>query len=105
MEPEGSVPQSQVPPPVHILSQLDPFHNPSFQILKIHLNIILQSTPGVSKWSLSFRFPHQNLVDASPFPYTRYMLRPSNFLELISVFMRKNTFLLILLWCSEIMSL
>jgi hypothetical protein len=31
----------------------------------------------VSKWSLSFRLPHQNPVYASPLPNTRYMPRPS----------------------------
>jgi hypothetical protein len=29
-----------------------------------------------SEWSLSLRFPHQNLVYVSPLPHTRYMSRP-----------------------------
>ena len=34
------------PPPVPILSQLDPVHNSTSYCLKIHLNITLPSTPG-----------------------------------------------------------
>ena len=66
------------PPPVPILSQLDPVHSPTSYFLKINLNIILSSTPGSSKWSLSHRFPHQNPVYASPLPHTRYMPCPSH---------------------------
>ena len=66
------------PSPVPILSQLDSFHSPTSHLLKIHLNIILPSTPGSSKWSLSLRFPHQNPVYVSPLPHTRYKPRPSH---------------------------
>ena len=52
------------PPPVPILSQLDPVYTPKSHFLKIYLNIILQSTR-----SISFRFPHQNLVYARFYPY------------------------------------
>ena len=59
----------------HIHKGLPPFPNqfmPQSHLLKIHLNIILPSMPGSSKWALSHRFPHQKPVYASP-PHTCYL--------------------------------
>ena len=63
-------------PPVPILSQLDPVHDPTSHILKHHLNIILPSTPRSCKCPLSLRFPHQNPVYTTALPHTCYMPRP-----------------------------
>jgi hypothetical protein len=37
------------PPPVPILSQIDPVHTATFHFLEIRLNIIFPSTPGFPK--------------------------------------------------------
>jgi hypothetical protein len=71
--PRDHYPIHKFPPPVSILSQLNPVHIPTSHFLKIHLNIILQSKPGSTKWSLSLRFSHQNPVYASSLLHTRYM--------------------------------
>jgi hypothetical protein len=66
------------PPPVSILSQLNPAHTPTYHFLKIRLNIMLPSMHGSPQWPLSLRFPHQNHVHTSPLHYTRYTPRPAH---------------------------
>jgi hypothetical protein len=66
------------PPPVPILNQLDLVHAPTSHSLEIHLNIILPSTPGSSKWALSLRFPDQNPLYTSRLQHKCYMYRPSH---------------------------
>jgi len=66
MEPKGSLPHSH--DPVTCTYPEPSRSSPYPQFLKIHLNIILPSTPGSPKWFLSFRFPHQNPVYASALP-------------------------------------
>jgi len=69
VESEGSLQQSQ--DSVSFLSQINPW--PPSHLLKIHYNIIFPFTPASSRWSLSFRLPHQNPVCAAPLPHTCYM--------------------------------
>ena len=76
------------PQPAPILSQLDPVHTPTFNFLKIHLNIFLPSKPGSPQWSLSLRFSHPNPVYASPLPHTGYIPRPPHY---FAFYQRNNT--------------
>ena len=82
MEPEGSLPHSQVPATCPYLKPDQSSHIPTSHFLQIHLNIILPSTPGYPKYSLFLRFPHQNPVYTSPLPHTRYMPLPSHLILL-----------------------
>ena len=51
------------PPPAPILSQLYPVPTTPTHFLKIHLNIILPSTPWSPQWSLSLHIKMQTLVE------------------------------------------
>ena len=64
------------PPPVVILSQINLVHVPPIPLPEIRLNIILPSTPGPSKWSLTLRF--LSLYTTLLSPNTLYMPRPSH---------------------------
>jgi len=75
METEGLLLLSQQPATCHYPSQIDPIHSPISYFLKTHLNIILLSMFGSSKWSLHLRFPHQNPVYTSPLFHTCYLPR------------------------------
>ena len=78
MQPESSLPHSQVPVacpyPKPARSSPYPPHPTSWRsILILSLHLLLRLPNG-----LSLRSPNQNPVHASPLPHTRYMLRPSH---------------------------
>ena len=76
------------PPPVPILSQLHPVPTTPSHSLKIHLNIILLSTSWSPQWTLSLRFPHQNLVHTSPFLHACHLVSSSSRVEISSLELR-----------------
>jgi hypothetical protein len=77
--PKFHYPFQKCPQPVPILSQLDPVHTPIPHYLKIHLNIIIPSTPGSPKWSLFLRFPYQTpCTPRSPQTFISYFVHPYN---------------------------
>jgi len=61
MEPEVSLPHSQVPANCPYLSQLDPVHTATSHFLKIHHNIILQSMLGLPSGLFPSGFPTKTL--------------------------------------------
>ena len=73
METESSLQQSQLSANCPYPEPARSIPYPNFALLKIQINIILPSASGSSKWSPSFKLPHQNPVYASPLTYIRYM--------------------------------
>jgi hypothetical protein len=53
--------------------------------LKIHLNVILPSTPGSPQWSLSLRFPHQNGILLSSILFCSSWLIPLCYMKTVLV--------------------
>ena len=82
MEPEGSIPNSQVPTACLYPEPARSNPYPPSHFLKIHLNIILPATPGSSGGLFPFRFPHQNPVYTSP-PYALHA-PPIEFFSILS---------------------
>ena len=84
MELEASLPYSQQPTGC---AYSEPDESSQFfasHFLKIHLHIILPSTPGSSKWSLSLRFPHQHRVYTSPLTIRATCFANIIFIDLIT---------------------
>jgi len=71
------------PPPVSILGPPNPVHIPSSHLLEILPNIIHPSTPRSRQWSLSLRFPHQDLIHPTRHPYASHA-QPISFFSILS---------------------
>jgi hypothetical protein len=72
------------PPPVSILSHIDPIHALISHCLKFHLNIILLSRPVSSKWSLSLSFPTKTMYTHQLSPIRAKCPAHLNLLDLIT---------------------
>jgi hypothetical protein len=87
MVPEVSLPCTQQPATVRIMSQIHPVCVPIL-CLEDPFNIILLSTPRFSKWSPSLRFPHKTLAQTQSWRTTLLRLSEtaySIYLQLLSI--------------------
>ena len=73
------------PPPVSALSQLVPVHKPTSHFLKNYLDLFFPSTPGSSKWSLSFRFPSPKPCIRLSSPPLALSAPPISFFSILSL--------------------
>jgi len=76
------------------MRQMNPDHTLPFFLLIVPFNIIIPPMVRSWKWSLSFRFLHQNAVDVSILRHARNMLRPSHPHNLITqiIFLRRTSY-------------
>jgi hypothetical protein len=78
MKPKSSVPCSQEPSTVPILSHINPTHTIPSYLSKIHFNIVHAPTSWSFQWSLSFWLSHQYPIWMSLLLHSCYMPRPSH---------------------------
>jgi len=83
MEPEGSLPHSQVPATCPYPESMRSSPYPHIQLPEDHLNIILPSTPGSYKWFLPSDFPTKTLYTALLPPHVLHA-PPISFLDFIT---------------------
>jgi hypothetical protein len=68
MQPVGSLPCSQEPSTVPVLSQMNPNYTIPSYLSNIHFNIAHPPTSCSSQWSLSLRLSHQYPICIPPHP-------------------------------------
>ena len=68
-----------------VLNHINPFHSVLPCFFRVNCNVIFQFMPRSSKWSLSFRSPHQKSVSTSSVSYNCHTSRPPNYLLIWSL--------------------